>query len=64
MLQRDSLRKEKILNTPSQSKAVEEPEREPVVSFTRVIEIAPSSSSFGGWGPKVVGLTSTLVRWN
>lgn len=39
-------------------------EEQPVNTFTRVIAVAPSSASFGGWGPKVIGLTSSLTRWN
>jgi hypothetical protein len=42
---------------------VAEEEQQPVNSFTRVIEVAPSGAAFGGWGPKVVGLGS-LNRWN
>jgi hypothetical protein len=45
-------------------KIVAPQESEPVNSFTSVIEGAPSSASFGGWGPKVAGLSSTLIRWN
>jgi len=30
-------------------------EETPVLSFTRVIEVAPRHSSFSGWGP---------TRWN
>ena len=53
------------MDTPSQPKVItEEQERQPIVSFTRVIDAVPSSASFGGWGPKVIGLSSTLVRWN
>jgi len=52
------------VKTETQSNVQTDEDAQPVVSFTRVIEGAPSSASFGGWGPKVVGLTSTLVRWN
>lgn len=39
-------------------------EEQPVLSFTRLIESTPSTAAFGGWGPKVIGLTGTLTRWN
>lgn len=53
-----------LVNTPSESTTnVAEEERQPVNSFTYVIEVAPSGATFGGWGPKVVGL-GTLNRWN
>lgn len=42
---------------------VAQEEQQPVNSFTHVIEVAPSGATFGGWGPKVVGLGS-LNRWN
>ena len=53
------------MQTPSeQSKMnVAQEEQQPVNSFTHVIEVAPSGATFGGWGPKVVGLGS-LNRWN
>ncbi|MDQ2679781.1 MAG: hypothetical protein M3Y21_01995 [Candidatus Eremiobacteraeota bacterium] len=37
---------------------------EPVISFTRIIQIAPNSGSFSGWGPKVTGLGSIRSNWN
>lgn len=56
------------MNTPSDNTnvvaQVAQEEAQPVTSFTRMIEVAPSSASFGGWGPKVIGLTSSLTRWN
>ncbi|HVA28035.1 MAG TPA: hypothetical protein VNF68_07630 [Candidatus Baltobacteraceae bacterium] len=52
------------MNTPSKPNVQAEDEQEPVVSFTHLIEVAPSSASFGGWGPKVVGFSSGLIRWN
>jgi hypothetical protein len=54
------------VNTPSDTKnnVAAQEEAQPVNSFTRVIEAAPSGASFGGWGPKVIGLTSSLTRWN
>jgi hypothetical protein len=55
-----------VVNTPSDNKAkiTAQEEQRPVNSFTHVIEVAPSGASFGGWGPRVIGLTSTLTRWN
>jgi hypothetical protein len=43
---------------------VAEEEQQPVLSFTRLIESTPSAASFGGWGPKVVGMSSLINRWN
>ena len=56
---------EHLVNTASQPepKAAQE-EEQPTISLTRLIQIAPSSASFGGWGPKVAGTSSTLTRWN
>jgi len=42
------------VKTPSKPIVYTEKEPEPIVSFTRVIEIKPSSARFGGWGPKVI----------
>jgi hypothetical protein len=39
-------------------------QEEPTISFTRMIEVAPNGTSFSGWGPKIVGMTSILNRWN
>ncbi|HET9030565.1 MAG TPA: hypothetical protein VFN49_10325 [Candidatus Aquilonibacter sp.] len=53
------------MKTPSETTTnVAQEEQQPVNSFTRMIEVAPSGASFGGWGPKVIGLTSSLTRWN
>ncbi len=54
------------MNTPSDSNSdvIAQEEQQPVNSFTRVIEVAPSGAAFGGWGPKVVGPLSMLTRWN
>ncbi|MBV8637674.1 MAG: hypothetical protein JO322_06275 [Candidatus Eremiobacteraeota bacterium] len=53
------------MNTPSDNtNVVAQEDEQPVNSFTRMIEAAPSTASFGGWGPKVIGLTSSLTRWN
>lgn len=53
------------VKTPSETTTnVAQEEQQPVNSFTRMIEVAPSGASFGGWGPKVIGLTSSLTRWN
>jgi len=43
---------------------VKQEEREPVLSISRVIEVAPSSVSFSGWGPKITGSSNILNRWN
>ncbi|HEV7180373.1 MAG TPA: hypothetical protein VGN11_10895 [Candidatus Baltobacteraceae bacterium] len=52
------------MNTASQP-AVEaaQEEEQPTISLTRLIQVAPSSASFSGWGPKVAG-TSLITRWN
>jgi hypothetical protein len=53
------------VKTPSETTTnVATEEQEPVNSFTHMIEVAPSGASFGGWGPKVIGLTATLSRFN
>jgi hypothetical protein len=53
------------VKTPSETNTnVAQEEQQPVNSFTHVIEVAPSGASFGGWGPKVIGLNSSLTRWN
>jgi hypothetical protein len=39
-------------------------EEQPVLSFTRLIESAPSVASFGGWGPKVAGMSGMITRFN
>lgn len=53
------------MKTPSEPTTnVAQEEERPVNSFTRMIEVAPSAASFGGWGPKVIGLSSNLTRWN
>ncbi len=54
-----------VLKSPSEQPTINvaEEEQQPVNSFTHVIEVAPSVASFGGWGPKIVGLGS-LNRWN
>jgi hypothetical protein len=53
------------VNTPSdKTNVVAQEEQQPVNSFTRMIEVAPSGASFSGWGPKVIGITSSLTRWN
>lgn len=39
-------------------------EQRPIISFTRVIEGAVGTGSFGGWGPKVAGSSSLLNNWN
>jgi hypothetical protein len=48
----------------NKEKTVSTVQSEPTMSFTRVIEVAPNGTSFSGWGPKVVGMTSILNRWN
>ncbi len=54
-----------VVNTPMEKpNDVAQEDEQPVNSFTRVIAVAPSSASFSGWGPKVIGLTSSLTRWN
>ncbi|MDP9110970.1 MAG: hypothetical protein M3M96_05005 [Candidatus Eremiobacteraeota bacterium] len=52
------------MDTASQPtiKAAQE-ELQPTISLSRVIEIVPSSASFGGWGPKVAG-AGTIFRLN
>ena len=51
------------MKTSKSENHVELEEREPVMSITRVIEVAPSSVSFSGWGPKISG-TGIITRWN
>jgi hypothetical protein len=41
------------LKTRSNPQSPEMPEARPVISFARLIEIAPSSHAFGGWGVNV-----------
>ena len=55
-----------VLKTPSDANAniIAQEEQQPVNSFTHVIEVAPSSAAFGGWGPKVIGPSFSLTRWN
>jgi len=43
------------VNTPRKPKIVQSREEQPVVSFTRVIAVAPRGNTFDGWGPS---------RWN
>ena len=43
------------MNTPRKPFIVQSREEQPVVSFTRVIAVAPRDTTFGGWGPS---------RWN
>lgn len=51
------------MNTPVKPQVQQDEEERPTVTFARIIEIAPSSASFGGWGPNV-GITRSLGRWN
>jgi hypothetical protein len=53
---RRNIGRKSFVKTPAQPKAHLDDKKEPVVTFTHVIEVAPSSASFGGWGPKVIGL--------
>jgi len=43
------------VNTPRKLKPIQSREEQPVVSFTRVIAVAPRGGAFEGWGPS---------RWN
>jgi len=43
------------VNTPRKPGLVRTIQDRPVISFTRVIAVAPRSNAFGGWGPS---------RWN
>ena len=52
------------MKTSQTDDRAKQPEREPVISLSRVIEVAPSSVSFSGWGPKIVGSSNILNRWN
>jgi hypothetical protein len=36
----------------------------PTLSMSRVIEVLPNGISFGGWGPKVAGLTDVIRNLN
>ena len=52
------------MKTSQTEDRVKHEEREPVLSISRVIEVAPSSVSFSGWGPKIIGTSNILNRWN
>lgn len=59
------IRKESYVNTvTAQPGQVNAEEEQPIISFTQVIGMTPSAASFAGWGPKVVGTTGLLTRWN
>jgi hypothetical protein len=51
------------MNTQKKRAIHVEDAQAPVVSFTQMIAVAPSSASFGGWGPHVLS-RSNLIRWN
>jgi hypothetical protein len=54
------------VKTPAKKNTLKVPAtpQQPVNTFTHVIEVAPSSLRFGGWGPKVLGPSGILTRWN
>ena len=54
----------KHMKTSQAENNVADEQNEPVMSFTRVIEVAPSGMSFSGWGPKVLGISTSLTHWN
>ncbi|GAC1387661.1 MAG: hypothetical protein NVSMB31_00310 [Vulcanimicrobiaceae bacterium] len=57
-------KKEIFVNTPIESPVqASSTETEPVISFSRVIQLAPASGSFSGWGVKV-GAGGLLRTWN
>lgn len=52
------------VDTASQPVEAAQEQQTPTISFSHVIAIAPSSASFGGWGPKVTGNSGVITRLN
>ncbi len=51
------------MSTGTEPKNPKIEESEPVNSFARIIQIVPTSGSFGGWGPKING-SNIRTNWN
>jgi hypothetical protein len=55
--------KDYTVNTAPEPKIVaEEPQERPFLPLTKMIQIFPAGTSFGGWGPSVG--TSLPKNWN
>ncbi|MDQ6826194.1 MAG: hypothetical protein M3Z14_03215 [Candidatus Eremiobacteraeota bacterium] len=56
--------KEDTVNTPVDRKAPKKEAAQPRTTFTHVIALTASNSSFAGWGPRISGPTALIKNWN
>jgi hypothetical protein len=52
-----------VNTAPEPQVTVEETEERPFLPLSKMIQIMPAGTSFGGWGPRVAS-TSTFKNWN
>ena len=61
---RVNIEKDNTVSTTAKKNALPDQDAKPTISLANVISIAPSTGSFGGWGPKVGGSSNLLKTWN